>query len=641
MKYDLDELRSIRDFQSQHSHYATDLSSVVSSANVALANVVQPARVARARVAEVRARIDELAVGLGGIKRECDKSASPHTGYVVRYPDYGVERDRVRKLREDLAQRRRTLGAARILVKAGATSPPSTGAPSTPISAPFLATPVNDAHVFPSEGPPLLPPSPAHLALTQTLARARSGLVQELVDVFNIVEVGGRPPVGGKAGTKGEWTIGGLVLPVPGDIRRYPPDHINAVLTLTIHFLSLLSFYLGIKLPFEVTWTGGKLGLGQPWIGAIRGGSAGGGDGGWSRWHKKHPLHLTGQARTTGEGGENEKDARRPSSSHSNTSSSDDEDPMASSVATVKPARPSLPRIKTSSATTTPPRARSTSARPGPSPIVPSPNTPRRSTTYSISSALAGVGGVVRKGVGGVVSAGVGVVGYGTPSRLRMMSNALDESAFIVGSPTSSSPPAPVKRTSTSTSTPRKSETPAHLSPSTAPPSFTTGYTMLIYNVCYLAHTQRVVPEIGLSQAGEVLSNLWRCCCSSELGRVGHESVGWTQASNVGPGWHMHSPVSPVELEPSAGLTLVRLPPPTPPTFSMDFGQLLQAVSGAGGAGTRAKTKVARRQVYSESRPRDSVAELSGGEYEEVGKDEERESRDKDGWDLVDEDISF
>jgi hypothetical protein len=107
--------------------------------------------------------------------------------------------------------------------------------------------------------------------------------VQELVDVFHIVEVGGRPPVGGKAGTKGEWTIGGLVLPVPGDIRRYPPDHINAVLTLTIHFLSLLSFYLGIKLPFEVTWTGGKLGLGQPWIKAIRGGSAGGGDGGWSR----------------------------------------------------------------------------------------------------------------------------------------------------------------------------------------------------------------------------------------------------------------------------------------------------------------------------------------------------------------------
>jgi hypothetical protein len=35
-----------------------------------------------------------------------------------------------------------------------------------------------------------------------------------------VVEVGGRPPIGGKAGTKGEWTIGDLILPVPGDIRR-------------------------------------------------------------------------------------------------------------------------------------------------------------------------------------------------------------------------------------------------------------------------------------------------------------------------------------------------------------------------------------------------------------------------------------
>ena len=56
--------------------------------------------------------------------------------------------------------------------------------------------------------------------LSDTVARARSGLVQELVEVFSVVEVGGRPPIGGKAGTKGEWTIGGLVLPVPGDIRR-------------------------------------------------------------------------------------------------------------------------------------------------------------------------------------------------------------------------------------------------------------------------------------------------------------------------------------------------------------------------------------------------------------------------------------
>ena len=47
--------------------------------------------------------------------------------------------------------------------------------------------------------------------------------------------------------------------------------------------------------------------------------------------------------------------------------------------------------------------------------------------------------------------------------------------------------------------------------------SFTTAYAMLLYDVCYLAHTQAV--EVPLSQAGDVLSNLWLVCCSSELGR--------------------------------------------------------------------------------------------------------------------------
>lgn len=61
------------------------------------------------------------------------------------------------------------------------------------------------------------------------------------------------------------------------------------MLTHTIHFLSLLTFYLGIKLPFEVIWTGGKLGVGQPWIGAIKGAETGG----WARWYAKHPLHLS------------------------------------------------------------------------------------------------------------------------------------------------------------------------------------------------------------------------------------------------------------------------------------------------------------------------------------------------------------
>ena len=51
--------------------------------------------------------------------------------------------------------------------------------------------------------------------------------------------------------------------------------HMNAVITLTIHFVGLLTFYLGIKLPFDVTWSGGKLGVGQPWIRSIKGTESG------------------------------------------------------------------------------------------------------------------------------------------------------------------------------------------------------------------------------------------------------------------------------------------------------------------------------------------------------------------------------
>jgi hypothetical protein len=47
--------------------------------------------------------------------------------------------------------------------------------------------------------------------------------------------------------------------------------------------------------------------------------------------------------------------------------------------------------------------------------------------------------------------------------------------------------------------------------------SFTTALAMLLYDVSYLAWTQNV--EVPLSQVGDVLSNLWSVCCSSDLGR--------------------------------------------------------------------------------------------------------------------------
>ncbi|GLB39409.1 putative vacuolar sorting 38 and autophagy-related subunit 14 [Lyophyllum shimeji] len=231
----------IRDFRHQTQHFASDRQEQVSKASKAL-ETIEPSRVRRATLAEYQTRVDEILNGLARLRKDNDK-----------------KRDRLRALRENLATRRRNLSAASLL------SHPT----STNYAAQREAQELN--------------------ALSVTLARARSGLVQELVEVFNVVEVGGRPPIGGKAGTKGEWTIGDLILPVPGDIRRYPPDHINAVITHAIHFLSLLTFYLGIRLPFEISWSGGKLGVGQPSIGAGKGSE----HGGWAKWQARHPLHLS------------------------------------------------------------------------------------------------------------------------------------------------------------------------------------------------------------------------------------------------------------------------------------------------------------------------------------------------------------
>jgi hypothetical protein len=103
-----------------------------------------------------------------------------------------TERDRIRTLRQSLSARRQTLTSAR---SSSSNSPPS------------HKQNIDATQKKLDE-------------LSGALARARSGLVQELVEVFHVVEVGGRPPLGGRTGTKGEWSIGNLVLPVPGDIRR-------------------------------------------------------------------------------------------------------------------------------------------------------------------------------------------------------------------------------------------------------------------------------------------------------------------------------------------------------------------------------------------------------------------------------------
>ncbi|KAJ7099349.1 UV radiation resistance protein and autophagy-related subunit 14-domain-containing protein [Mycena belliarum] len=223
-----------RDFRVKTQHSAAERDEQVAKSTKAL-GAVEASRIRRASVAQIQARVDEVLSALARLRKDNDK-----------------KRDRLRTLRESLAERRRTLAAAAAVVS------PNAGNAAAALAAPQAALANLSAHI----------------------ARARAGLVQELIDVFHVVEVGGRPPLGGKAGSQGEWTIGDLILPVPGDVRRYPPQHINAVLGHAVHFVGLLSFYLGIKLPFAVRWEGGKLGVGVPWIGPSGGG-------------KSHPLYLS------------------------------------------------------------------------------------------------------------------------------------------------------------------------------------------------------------------------------------------------------------------------------------------------------------------------------------------------------------
>jgi hypothetical protein len=184
---------SLRDIRLQTQRFGKDRDEQVAKASRALKGI-EGARTTRAGVASCQKRVEELAEGLARLKRDNDASACVSSSH-FSFPDGAPfffpceERERLRQLRESLAARRRTLSAARLV-------------PVPPLDG-LMAKETQELH-----------------ALSTALARARSGLVQELVEVFHVVEVGGRPPIGGKAGTKGEWTIGDLILPVPGDIRR-------------------------------------------------------------------------------------------------------------------------------------------------------------------------------------------------------------------------------------------------------------------------------------------------------------------------------------------------------------------------------------------------------------------------------------
>jgi len=113
---------------------------------------------------------------------------------------------------------------------------------------------------------------------------------------------------------------------------------------------------------------------------------------------------------------------------------------------------------------------------------------------------------------------------------------------------------------------------------------------MLLYDVSYLAYTQNV--EVPLSQAGDVLSNLWMVCCSSELGRKSQET----------------HPI---------------LPPPTPQSFPLDFAHLLQATTA---------NPASRPRIRHVSNKASSTSGVTRERSMEPPQEDEE-------WDLVDDDV--
>jgi hypothetical protein len=169
-----------------------------------------------------------------------------------------------------------------------------------------------------------------------SLARTRRVLIQELISVFDVSHTSAPLPTHpslpfaiprartvtsnhSSGPTQTIWTIASLPFPVPLDFPLLSPEHAAGVIGHTLHFIRLLTFYLGVKLPFEVLWDGGldpsatvdvnrssssssirgygggsgksvsvyKDGFGKPWIRAGKGVD----HGGWAKETKPHPLH--------------------------------------------------------------------------------------------------------------------------------------------------------------------------------------------------------------------------------------------------------------------------------------------------------------------------------------------------------------
>ncbi len=175
--------------------------------------------------------------------------------------------------------------------------------------------------------------------------------------------------------------------------------------------------------------------------------------------------------------------------------------------------------------------------------------------------------------------------------------------------------------------------------------SFTTALAMLLYDVSYLAWTQNV--EVPLSQVGDVLSNLWSVCCSSELGRSVLSFSSFLSPLSFSDILTFRTRELNIVLltDRRSHESAPLIPPPTPASFPLDFAQVLQATSVNPASRARASRVSAPTSSSSSSRRATAVgSDISGrrgfsGQGTLIGEKIVEEAEDD--WDLVDEDVGF
>lgn len=258
---------SLTSFRQQITHVAADRDAHIAAAQRSLITTVDPARLRRAEVRNREDRVRDIWDGLAKVRKSNERGQTSLFEASI-WLNLVVVRDRIQRLRENLAARRRTLAAATSLTSYPSSSPSPhstshTPLPLTPSGAVGGQLPVPAQQPVASVSPPHGQPTPARSSsilsrssqpfpsslpqglravtargvitpisasppsfspfnrvspptlrsgsvvsstddnfdrhieeasfkstrLSDTVARARSGLVQELVEVFSVVEV--------------------------------------------------------------------------------------------------------------------------------------------------------------------------------------------------------------------------------------------------------------------------------------------------------------------------------------------------------------------------------------------------------------------------------------------------------------------